>query len=123
MTRSAPAAELGQRLADEAFDRPQLRLRLCGAELEPREVEQVRDQPVESLRFHVDRREQARAVGFAQLEGRVLEPVRCSADRGQRRAKVVADGSEDRGLDRVAPAEGLRFDGSPPEPLAVDRDG
>ena len=80
--------------------------------------------PVEPLRLHVDRREQARAVG-SSLSSRVgaLEPVGRGADRGQRRAQVVADRPEDRGLDRVAPAQGLGLDGAPSEPLAVDRDG
>ncbi len=54
--------------------------------------------------MHLDsnRLPQRLAIRGIQRQRRVLEAVACSADRGQRRAQVVADGSEDRSLHGVA---------------------
>ena len=100
-------AEVAESPADERLDRPQLRPRLCSAELEPREIEQVGDEPIEPPRLHVDRREQARRGRSRSARGRVARALRRGADRGQRRAQVVADRTEDRGLDPVAAPQRL----------------
>ena len=116
------SAELAERLADERLDRPQLGFRLGRTELEAREVEEVRDQTIEAPRLGVDRGEQARAVLVAELQVGALEPVGRGSDRGQRRAQVVADRAQDRGLDRIAAPKRFGVDRPAAESLAVDRD-
>ena len=58
----AVGADRLQRTPDELVHRPELDDRARGAGLEPREVEQVRDQPVEPPRLGADRREQLVAI-------------------------------------------------------------
>ena len=53
------SAELGECLADERLDRPQLGFWLGRSELQAREVEEVRDETIETPRLGVDRGEQA----------------------------------------------------------------
>ena len=44
-----------ERAGDEAVDRPEFARRSCGASLESRELEEVRDEPIESLHLGEDR--------------------------------------------------------------------
>ena len=68
---------------------PQLAVRLDGARLEPREVEQLPDDAVESRSFGADRLGEAEPVVGLQREPGARERVGRGEDRGERRAEVV----------------------------------
>ena len=106
-------------MSDDAVGRPDLWARLCSIGLQPREVEQVVDQAFEPPRLDVDRLKEVLAIGRAKLERRARETVNCRAHRGERRAEVVADRPEERGLDRVASAQALGLDSLESESLAI----
>ena len=62
------------------------------ARFEPREVEQVRDQPLEPGHLEANRLEQLCAVALAQVERGALEPLAATriAVRGERRSWLTA---------------------------------
>ena len=89
-TRPAVGPELVERAGDELVELDQLLLRLGGAGLEAREVEQVADEVVEPVGGREDRREQLGAVGVVDREvrrararrPRSRSPSAASAGRG-----------------------------------------
>ena len=123
-TRLRRRAELVERLRDEVVDRPDLRAR--AAPRRPASRERSSRLPTRRSSRSASARivaSSSRAVGVVERRGR-----RCASalaeveDRHQRRAQVVADRAQDRGLDRVAAAQRLGLERLAREPLAVDRD-
>ena len=110
------AAELLERRCKERIDRPELGRASRWPGFESREIEQVLDEPLETAHFDSDRLEEIFTFSGVQSEGWIVQSFARGADRGQGRAQVVADGVEDRGLDRVGLAERLCFDGLARQP-------
>ena len=81
--------ETGERPAHELVHGPQLAVRLDGAGLEPREVEQLLDDTVEARRLGADRLREAEPVLRLQREAGARQRVRRGEDRRERRAQVV----------------------------------
>ena len=76
--------------------------------LQPVEIEQVREQPLELARVRRDPAHEVEGVFPRQVELGLLERQRGPEDRGQGRPKVVRDGLEERVLHLVERAESLR---------------
>ena len=93
---ASAASRLAQGGSDHLFDRLPLLAHDDRPRLEPRHVEQVRDEPVESLGLLADRLEQLAAARVGQRAPGAEERARRSPDRGQGRAQVVRDGREQR---------------------------
>ena len=75
--------------------------------LQPREVEQLVDEPGQAARLLTDALAKLLALPGAEPRGANRGAGR--DDRGQRRAQVVRDGSQQRRLDRVRVAQGPRL--------------
>ncbi len=93
------------------------------ADLQPAHVEQVADEPVETIGLLVDRAGELSAllagpahVGLQEAGGRRL-------DRGERGAQVVRDGLQQRGAEGVGLGEAGRSGGIGLEPPSVQREG
>ena len=121
--RAALVLELVERRADDLVDRPELALRIRGAGLEPREIEQVAHHPVEASGLDHDRVDEGRPVALVELELRIGETSGSGRDRGQRRSQVVGDRPEHVRLDRIASPQRLGLECLSLELLAIDRDG
>jgi hypothetical protein len=76
-----------------------------GAGVDPRHLEDVLKQPVETFHFGLDQLALVEAVGVAQRSG--LQIGRRHADRRERRAQVVAQRRQQRRLQLLAPASQL----------------
>ena len=112
--------ELLERLSEKLLDGPELPVRLGRAGLEPRDVEQVADHPLQPVDLEPHRLEESRSVGLVERETRAAQALGRDFDRGQRRAQVVAHGLQNGGLDRVAPPERLGLDRFAREALAIE---
>ena len=115
------ARQILHRLANEIVERPDLGLGLRTAGFEPREVEQIADQPAEPLGVDGDRVEQHAAVLVAEDERLAAQRADRGRDPGQRRAEVVRDGAQQRGLDEVAAAQRLGLERLLLQAAAVER--
>ena len=94
-TREA-ALEPHQRRAHELLERHPLAVDLDAAAFEPRHVEQVRDQPLQSLGLLAERVEQLAApLGVGHRRG-VAQRARGAGDRRERRAQIVRHRREQR---------------------------
>ena len=102
MLRSEPV----ERPADQIVELEDVALRAQRAGLDPAQVEQVGDQPVEVFDLALDRVGALLPVVVAQLARRAERAGR-RPDRRQWRAQVVRDGLQQRGLERVALASDL----------------
>ena len=91
--------------------------------LQPAQVEQVADQPVEPVGALLDRREQGLPVLLGQGDVGLPQAADAGLDRGQRCTQVVADGGQQCGPDPVALGRALRLGGLLAEPVAVERGG
>jgi hypothetical protein len=109
--------------AGEIVERPELGLGRRAACLEARQVQQVAHEAAQAVRVELDRLEQLAAVGLAQMQRRVPERADGRTDAGERRTQVMRDRTEQRGLDEVAPPQGLGLERLALEPRAVDRHG
>ena len=89
--------------------------------LDPAHVEQVRDESIEPIGLAVDRRRDRSPLVRRPIDGRVHQRPRGGPDRRQRRAQVVRDRVEQRGLQRVAPSRHLGRRGIAGEPIALER--
>src|SRR5437667_3031332 len=85
-------------------------MRRRNAAAQAREIEEVSDEPVESLRLGANRRNEIVAICACELDLWVTETGRRSDDRRERRAEVVRDRMQHGGLDRVAPSTRLGLD-------------
>ncbi len=98
----------------DIFEREDLETGVQVACLDATHVEEVRDQPVEALGLAVDRRRTLSTCVVIHHEARVHEAAGSGPDRRERRAQVVRDGVEQRGLGRLAPPGDLGAGGLPP---------
>jgi hypothetical protein len=90
------------------------------AGLDPREVEQVADQPIQTARLSVDRVRELGALLVRPVDVALTQASRCRKDRRERGAQVVRHGVEESGLQLVGPAQDLRVEGLSPQPLDLD---
>ena len=112
-------ADLLERIRDQQVDGPQLGPATGRPRVEPRKVEQVLDEALEPPHLTPDRLQQPLAVCFRERDLVARETVARRSDRGERRAKVVAHGLQDRRLHGVALAKHLGLDRlvrQPPRP-------
>jgi len=92
---------------DELLRRPELRMRGRDSALEARQVEQVPDDAVETVRLTPDSGDELDAIFVRETQLRIGETGCRGHDRRQRGAQVVRDGVQNGGLDGVAPPERL----------------
>ena len=119
MSRSAGILRAVHAAVDELRQIGRPALRADDASLQPVEVEQVRQQPLELAGVRGDAAHQVERVLLRQLELRLLERERRAQDRGQRRPQVVRDGLQERVLHLVERAQPLRGLALAPERLRV----
>ena len=91
--------------------------------LEPRHVEQVGDDPVETRRLLPDGGDERGVVALFELDLVARQRVRARDDGGQRGAQVVRHRAQQRGLDDVAVSQRLRLERLGLEGRAIGRDG
>ena len=81
--------ELVHGLREQLVRRPELGARYRRPGLEPREIEEVLDEPLQPRVLDANRLQQVDPVLVGQRELAALEPVERLLDRGQRRAEIV----------------------------------
>ena len=113
------AAGVGGRRGDDVVQVAPVGLRRHRAGLDPRQVEQVVDQLGQSRALGLDHLDQLGALGLGDAD---RERRARGRDRGQRRAQVVRDRVEDRGLGHLGAAGGLGLGRPLGHPLALDGD-
>ena len=90
--------------------------------LQPRQLDQLVDEPRQPGALARDARRRARVRSSSDSDGDA-ERLGAGRDRGQRGAQVVRDRAQDRGLDLVRAAQRARLDHLADEPLALERGG
>ncbi len=120
---SLRVGELVHRLREQLVRCPELGTRYRRPGLQPREIEEVLDEPLQAHVLRADRLQQLDPVLVGQGQLAALEPVERLLDRGQRRAQIVRDGLDDGGLDRVATSERLGLERVAGQPLPLAGDG
>ena len=103
----APRCSTAER--DDLLDRAPVAPRLGRARLQPRQVQQLLDQTREPRRL-LDDRSTPSSSRSRGVERRRAHRVAGGDDRGQRRAQVVGDGAQQRGLQDVRAPQRLRLD-------------
>ena len=100
----ARKVEVVDRGPDDLLDRAPLRVGLGGVGFQAREVEQVVDQAREPARLDADGLGELAPLRVGQA--RRAQRLGAGQDRGQRRAEIVRDRAQERGLDHVAAPQG-----------------
>ncbi len=111
-----PRTRVGQSARHDVTQVAPVGLRMKSAGLDPRQVEQVRDHPVQPLRLLVEHRQKLVAVALVLGIAQAGESCR---DRGQRRAQVVRDRMQHRRLRDIRAGCRLRLRRPLGHPLAL----
>ena len=93
------------------------------ARADPRQVEDVADQPVQAVRLLEDRREQLSLLRRVVVDGGVEEAGHARLDRRERRPQVVGDRREHRGAELVGLGVELCVPRARVQARAVERGG
>jgi hypothetical protein len=96
--------------AQEVVDLAPVECRRRAPGLQARDVEQVGDEAVEAVGLGADVREQLVHGLLTELHLIAAQGAHRSLDRRQRRAQLVGDGAQERGLERVRGAQRLGLD-------------
>ena len=89
---AAVVMKLVERRADELVHRPELALRIGGARLQPREIEEVAHHPIEAGRLDPDRLDERRTIAVVELKAGLSSPPAAAAIAvsGERRSCETA---------------------------------